>query len=433
MDDRDWNVLTKIVQRGNCILMLGPEIAVKSGNKPAKPLIELFANELAKEITTGIEGLDRNNLAQMAQKFSTQEGVTDLQYLAEEFFNKHAKLRCDIHTTLATLPFHLIVTTTHDHLFIQGLTASKKKYEEEWYNFRSGRQRIDIEGSQAHPLVYSLYGNVKEPDSMVLSEHDLLDFLVAVVSQDPRIPEYLSSEFADPDKCFLFLGFGFKNWYLRILLHVLQAGNRTGRSFAMEEFVDKKDPRYKSAMIFFKDQYRIQFYHESLQEFVKELKRRFKATEKIRPATEAINGDADAPTVFICHANEDKAFAKKLYDRLRKAHLDPWLDKENIRGGDAWDSIVENTLERVDYFVVVQSKALETKIEGYVNKEIDIAIHKRQQRLRKPFRFILPIQIEDCTPLEDLKEWQTIDFSQDDKTDELISAIRRDRQRRNKL
>ncbi|MCH7677051.1 hypothetical protein IH879_19180, partial [candidate division KSB1 bacterium] len=51
----------------------------------------------------------------------------------------------------------------------------------------------------------------------------------------------------------------------------------------------------------------------------------------------------------------------------------------------------------------------------------------------KPFRFILPIQIEDCTPLEDLKEWQTIDFSQGDKTDELISAIRRDRQRRNKL
>ncbi|HAO20607.1 MAG TPA: hypothetical protein DCQ37_09125, partial [Desulfobacteraceae bacterium] len=73
------------------------------------------------------------------------------------------------------------------------------------------------------------------PESLVMTENDLLDFLVSVISKAPGLPASITSELNSTDKNFLFLGFGFKHWYLRILLHVL-AGNshKKSRSFALE-------------------------------------------------------------------------------------------------------------------------------------------------------------------------------------------------------
>lgn len=38
-------------------------------------------------------------------------------------------------------------------------------------------------------------------------------------------------------------------------------------------------------------------------------------------------------TVFISYAREDFDKAKRLYDDLRRVNLNPWLDKESLRGG----------------------------------------------------------------------------------------------------
>jgi len=180
----------------------------------------------------------------------------------------------------------------------------------------------------------------------------------------------------------------------------------------------------------FQDEYKIKFFNEKLGSFVKELKKKYDKEVGDQPAP--IGSAPAALSVFICHASEDKTFAKKLSNDLRESGLDPWLDKEKIRGGDDWDDLIEDTIENIDYFIVVQSKAMEAKIEGYVNKEIFIALKNRQSKVRKPFNFIFPIQIDDCKPLSDLKKLQTIDFTKGGKTADLASDIKRDRQRRNK-
>ena len=431
MIDRDWNILVKSIHQGNCILMLGPEIAVEKSKGAAKPLLQILANELADELGNGSQIVDRNNLAQIAQRYCSKESVSDLQYVTEDFFEKRHKLQCEVHSALASMPFHLIINATPDCLFVEALKANKKTPEIDWYNFRRGVREIEVKGTTDKPFVYYLYGHTKDPDSLVLSENDLLDFLVSVISKTPPIPTYLSSEFSDKNNNFLFLGFGFRNWYLRILLHVLQAGNRMGRSFALEELVDEKDSHFQNAVVFFQNEYKIKFFNEKLGNFVKELKKKYNEEVGDQPAPVA-DAPAHAPSVFICHASEDKSFAKKLFDNFKAGGLDPWLDKEKIRGGDEWDDLIEDTIETVDYFVVVQSKAMEAKIEGYVNKEINIALKNRQSKVRKPYKFTVPIKIDDCEPLDDLKNLQTIDFTKEDKMDELISTIRRDRQRRNK-
>jgi hypothetical protein len=41
------------------------------------------------------------------------------------------------------------------------------------------------------PLVYQLFGDALEPGSLVLSDNDLLDFLIAIVSERPPLPNSL--------------------------------------------------------------------------------------------------------------------------------------------------------------------------------------------------------------------------------------------------
>ncbi|NIV99354.1 TIR domain-containing protein, partial [Candidatus Saccharibacteria bacterium] len=70
----------------------------------------------------------------------------------------------------------------------------------------------------------------------------------------------------------------------------------------------------------------------------------------------------DAPTVFICHASEDKEYAKSLHDKLENAGLNAWIDQEDIRSGEDWNKRIKHAInEEIDYFVVLQSKAMQGK------------------------------------------------------------------------
>jgi hypothetical protein len=48
-----------------------------------------------------------------------------------------------------------------------------------------------------------------------------------VTRESPPPHPYVTSRFSDRDTSFLFIGFGFRHWYMRILLHVLKAGGTT--------------------------------------------------------------------------------------------------------------------------------------------------------------------------------------------------------------
>ena len=78
-----------------------------------------------------------------------------------------------------------------------------------------------LSNSPKTPLVYHLFGHAHEPDSLVLSENDLLDFLIAIASDRPQLPSSLLRTLKRGPQSFLFIGFGITQWYLRVLLKVL--------------------------------------------------------------------------------------------------------------------------------------------------------------------------------------------------------------------
>ena len=105
------------------------------------------------------------------------------------------------------------------------------------------------------------------------------------------------------------------------------------------------------------------------------------------------------PSVFISYVKEDEERAKELFARLREEGLNPWIDTDGLRFGARWNDTLEDTITKdVDYFVVLQSRALSDRVESYVHKEVKLALERQDLRAG---RYIFPVQLdEDAERLE---------------------------------
>ena len=210
---------------------------------------------------------------------------------------------------------------------------------------------------------------------------------------------------------------------------MLKIDRKDNRSFALEDFKPRDMDELRSTVFFYKQSVcNIHLYKNNLKAFAAELRRRYEevSTATARPIPVQVESEKKKPRVFICHASENKYQASSLYERLKKEGFDPWLDKQNLRGGDRWSDEIKSVISTdIDYFLVLQSQALENKIIGYVNMEIKEAL-ERQKYFRRGIKFIIPIQIEACSRLEELKDFHTIDLEDEKGFENLSIAIRRD-------
>lgn len=459
MKEKDWRTLMYGISQGNCILVLGPEIAVPDetpttgpDGEPLPPqfagngritLPEMLANQLCMEVE--VTNLNPGNLIQVAEFYSTKYGRNDLEAEAVSFYRTAP--RSAVYDDLAKIPFNMVISLSHDTGLAAALEERGRSPVVETYDFRGDQKAFiglgrDGVGTAEKPLVYNLYGDVDTPRSLVLTESDILDFLSAVMSKNPELPSDLRSTLNDGNKSFLLLGFGLTKWYLRILLHVLKVSKRDTRSFALERLSSEDQALLQQTILFMRRGLRVESIDFEVEPFVHELVTRFEASGLAAPANNggpaksAATANAapvplDAPKVFISYASEDEPQAKKLYDSLTAAGFEPWLDKEGLRGGDRWDDAIRDALDEVDYVVILQSAALAAKTFSYVNREIDMAL-QRQQFARRGISFVIPVTIDKSPPLDELRHIQAIDLSDPNGFKDLESAILRDQQRRKK-
>jgi len=434
----EWNKkelapLINAIKNKKCILMLGPDASLAEENGTLLPLTKILAMRLAEGLSHDLKAqIDTSNLAQVSQYYIKAKKGNTLSYEVTNFYEDREVLTSGLHRDLAALPFYLTITTTLDNMFLEALKKEKKNPEVGWYNFRTPPQKPVVIKDSKEPLVFYLYGNLKEEKSLLLAESDFLNFLVDLVSGDRPLQENILNELRDKEKFFLFFGFGFRHWHLRILMHVLKVCQKESCSYALEQYESEnlsKMQLQETVFFFNNSDYNIHVLKTDFHEFARELRLEF---EKAPYKSEEGENTEMGPEVFICHANEDKGYAKELNEKLKTAGLKPWLDKEEIRGGDKWDSLIRQTISQVDYFVVLHSNALNKKIEGYVHLEIHQAL-ERQKKFRPGFRFIIPSTIDKCPLMENLIDYQSIDLTQKSNLDPLIEAIQKDFAKRNTL
>ena len=228
----------------------------------------------ARRFVSQEDGLDlqdetAEDLANVARRFLSQEDELGLEIEIQQWHEKLADVRSPLHDDLAALPFRRIVTSAFDPLVEAALERVSKTPAVKFYNYRGDTEDLLPEPSEDEPLLYHLFGHPSDTSSLVLTDVQLLDFLAALIAKNPPLPNDLNDTLSN-GRLFLFLGFGLRHWYLRVILHVLKVLNRQGRGFAVEALDGTGGAALDDAILFYSD-FKFDIYRQDVAKFVGEL------------------------------------------------------------------------------------------------------------------------------------------------------------------
>ncbi|MGH8884048.1 MAG: CHAT domain-containing protein [Egibacteraceae bacterium] len=134
------------------------------------------------------------------------------------------------HAVLARLPFKVFITIDQTNLLADALEAEGKepqvelcrwKDEDIWPESVFDDPFSQYEPSPKRPLVYHLFGHLRDPDTLVLTEDDYFDYLIGVTRNKELIPATVRRAFTD--STLLFLGFRLDEWDFRVLLRSIMS------------------------------------------------------------------------------------------------------------------------------------------------------------------------------------------------------------------
>ena len=69
-------------------------------------------------------------------------------------------------------------------------------------------------------------------------------------------------------------------------------------------------------------------------------------------------------SVFLSYASQDAEAAARICEALRAAGVEIWLDKSELRGGDAWDAQIKKQIHDCALFVPLISAHTNARTEG---------------------------------------------------------------------
>jgi hypothetical protein len=264
-----WGGLLANIKSGQCVPILGPGLL--------EPLIgsnREIARRWADEYLFPLSPQDRYGLPQVAQFLAKSQNTAFLidelkSHCAQEILRRfgpeltdqerHAPLGdlmsaagkrlrarrpADPHQVLASLPCRMYVSTTADNLIADALTEANRAPQVElcrWNKalLRQNPQDEDEDNqeetppsalsnkayrpSAEQPLVYHLFGHLREPDCklLVLTEDNYFDFLIGVHKDPTTVPPKVGRPLLN--SALLFLGFQIDDWSFRVLFRYLMS------------------------------------------------------------------------------------------------------------------------------------------------------------------------------------------------------------------
>jgi len=87
---------------------------------------------------------------------------------------------------------------------------------------------------------------------------------------------------------------------------------------------------------------------------------------------------------------------QRIAEALRAAGLEVWFDREELRGGDAWDRHIRERIHDCQLFVPVISANTEARDEGYFRREWKLAVDRTHDMAEKR-TFLVPVVIDNTT------------------------------------
>lgn len=214
--EHDWESLCARISSGRCTPFLGAGACV-----PTLPLGSEISSEWAERY--GYPLTDSHDLAKVAQFLAVRQDPMFPKEQIAARLRKHGTPDFsnpeEPHRVLASLPLPLYLTTNYDDFMGLALERAGKAPVREFCAWNEtfsvdAADRDALAPTPETPVVYHLHGRLDDPESLVLTEDDYLDFLVSVSRTDllpPRIQRALS------DTSLLFVGYRLADWDFRVL------------------------------------------------------------------------------------------------------------------------------------------------------------------------------------------------------------------------
>jgi SIR2-like domain len=210
-----WDRLLSTIAEGNCTPFLGAGI-----NAGRLPLGSEIARQWASSHDYPFD--DTDNLQRVAQFLAGKLGPTRVKKM---MIDALTPLSVDVDDTdhplgiLASLPFQIYMTTNYDTRMTDALVRVGKaacRNQCYWYNRSAQWGARRMNPSVQSPIVYQWHGSVEEVDSLVLTEDDYIDFLVAMTRSRSLVPPLVAG--ATAASCLLMIGHRMADINLRVIL-----------------------------------------------------------------------------------------------------------------------------------------------------------------------------------------------------------------------
>lgn len=240
-----WDSLADQIKRGAFVPILGPDLDEDLYGGSGE-----IARQLADKRKFPMMGAERSDLAKVVQFITVDQGRSFAYNLAKdelltqmwqrngdfpEATEATAKLKLlaakrraipdDPFSLLADLPARLYVSASPETLLYRVLELTPGKKPEmvisKWKTDSSNHPtppQVESDPSPKTPLIYHVFGRFIEPLSMVLTEDDFFDYLIAA-SKFPLMPPEVGGLLAK--NSLLFLGFRLNDWTFRVLFRLL--------------------------------------------------------------------------------------------------------------------------------------------------------------------------------------------------------------------
>lgn len=323
VSEQDWNDLLVSIELNECILILGPNMAMPTGTEaPPEPLTRQFARQLA-QLLPADKVNDPANLSHVTEVYIREtNNLTRFKGLLQAFYNRE-RTPAPAYEHLTHLPFRLIINAAPDDLLCKAYLKRHVHFNTWLYNFdQSGAQEDPQYNSQeGTPFVYNLFGNYTTPGSVVLTESQQIEFVQQIIQKEHKIPNSIQAVFRE-SKNYLFLGFDFSDWYLRLLLSALNPKEeaKIPISFALQSGAGTLAP---TAEVFFGRRFKINFFEPDTEAFTAELKQRWEQKTAPAQAPAGAKNESGGANAVLLHSIADAAWQKEFIENaaaLPKAH-----------------------------------------------------------------------------------------------------------------
>lgn len=223
--EKDWDALLLNIDYKLCTPFLGAGAC--SGTLP-------LASELAKSWARDYEYpfSDSSNLARVAQYLAVQQSTKFPKLLIKKMFESLPPPDFtnpnEPHRVVADLKLPIYITTNYDDFLTRAIQHAGRDPRQticKWHlagqreSKRNEKSAASFEPTPKTPLVFHLHGSLNEPDSMVLTEDDYLDFLMNMSDENKLIPAQI--EKAICTSSLLFMGYSLEDMDVKVLFRKL--------------------------------------------------------------------------------------------------------------------------------------------------------------------------------------------------------------------